>query len=240
MYHPHHQTKNGILFICLPWHPFLLRSGFFLSPYPLWYASSGSNLACFFWVVSHLSRTLPRKNLSQNLKNRFFPLPTTKPCPLNLWPTTSPCLILAGYRLVVLGPCACHPSMCVQNLSAGHSLAVVWSLACIVCHLFLLTFYVSCFSIFHSPEELGFIWYWVLHFFWPIPCFLYFLQCRSVILAVITQSCWAFFGLAIYSFSQWLGMATGLLLLMGSYVPLGFPLGILGLFAFFGLPRPFC
>ena len=75
MYHPHHQTKNGILFICLPWHPFLLRSGFFLSPYPSWYASSDSNLACFFWVVSHLSRTLPRKNLSRNLKNRFFPSP---------------------------------------------------------------------------------------------------------------------------------------------------------------------
>ena len=33
-------------------------------------------------------------------------------------------------------------------------------------------------------------------------------------------------------------MGTVLLLLMGSYVPLGFPLGIHGPIAFFGLPRP--
>ena len=26
---PHHQTKKGILFVCLPWHPFLLWSGSF-------------------------------------------------------------------------------------------------------------------------------------------------------------------------------------------------------------------
>ena len=63
------------MFVYLLWHPFLLRSGFFLSPYPSWHAPSGSNLACFFWVVSHSSKTLPRKNLSQNLKNRFFPFP---------------------------------------------------------------------------------------------------------------------------------------------------------------------
>ena len=69
----HHQTRKSILFACLPWHPFLLRSGFFLSPYPSWHAPSGSNLTYLFWVVSHLSRTPPQKSLSQNLKNRFFP-----------------------------------------------------------------------------------------------------------------------------------------------------------------------
>ena len=71
----HHQTRKSILFACLPWHPFLLRSGFFLSPYPSWHASNGSNSACFFWVVSHPSRTPPRKSLSWNLKNRFFSSP---------------------------------------------------------------------------------------------------------------------------------------------------------------------
>ena len=55
--------------------PFLLRSGFFLSPYPLWHAPSGSNLVCLFWEVSHPSRTPPQKSLSRNLKNRFFPSP---------------------------------------------------------------------------------------------------------------------------------------------------------------------
>ena len=35
-----------------------------------------------------------------------------------------------------------------------------------------------------------------------------------------------FFGSAVYPFSQWPVTGTVLLLLMGSYVPLGFPLGI--------------
>ena len=52
--------------------PFLLWFGFFFSPYPSWHAPSGSNSACLFWVVSHPSRTPPRKSLSRNLKNRFF------------------------------------------------------------------------------------------------------------------------------------------------------------------------
>ena len=61
----HHQTKKGILFVCLPWHPFLLQSGIFLSPYPSWHAPSGSNSAYFFWVVCHPSRTLPPKEPEQ-------------------------------------------------------------------------------------------------------------------------------------------------------------------------------
>ena len=40
-----------------------------------------------------------------------------------------------------------------------------------------------------------------------------------------------FFGPAVYPFSQWPVTGTVLFLLMGSYVPLGFPLGIHGLFA---------
>ena len=32
---PHHQTKMTILFVSLPWHPFLLRCGCLLSSYPL-------------------------------------------------------------------------------------------------------------------------------------------------------------------------------------------------------------
>ena len=102
--------------------------------------------------------------------------------PSYLWPTTSPCPVLTGYRLVVLGLCACLSSICVQNLPTGRSPAMVWRLTCIVCRSFLLTFYVSWFSISHSPEELGFIWYWVLHFFWPVswlPSFPTILLCHS-------------------------------------------------------------
>ena len=71
----HRQTRKSILFASLPWHPFLPQSGLFLSPYPSWHAPNGSNSACLFWVVSHPSRTPPRKSLSWNHKNRFFPPP---------------------------------------------------------------------------------------------------------------------------------------------------------------------
>ena len=69
------------MFACLPWHPFLLQSRFFLSPYPSWHAPSGFNLTCLFWVVGHPSRTLPRKSLNQNLQNRFFPSPQHQTMP---------------------------------------------------------------------------------------------------------------------------------------------------------------
>ena len=71
----HRQTRKSILFASLPWHPFLLRSGLFLSPYPSWRAPNGSNSVCLFWVVSHPSRTPLRKSLNRNLQNRFFPSP---------------------------------------------------------------------------------------------------------------------------------------------------------------------
>ena len=37
------RQKKTILFVCLPWHPFLLWCGCLLSPYPSWHALSGSN-----------------------------------------------------------------------------------------------------------------------------------------------------------------------------------------------------
>ena len=71
----HHQTRKCILFASLWWHPFLPRSGLFLSLYPSWHTPNGSNSACLFWVVRHPNRTPPRKSLSRNHKNRFFPSP---------------------------------------------------------------------------------------------------------------------------------------------------------------------
>ena len=139
---------------------------------------------------------------------------------------TSPCPVLAGYRLVVPGSCACLPSIYVQNLPAGHLSAVSWRLVCIVYHPFLLTFYVSCFSISQSLEKLGFIWYWVLHFFRSIswlPSFpailLYHSCCNDSILLGLSRP-------AIYSFPQWLGMT------------IDFP--IYGLLCPFGHPWPMC
>ena len=71
--------------------------------------------------------------------------------PSYLWPMTSPCPVLAGYRLVMSEFCACLLSMCIQNLPATHAFTVVWRLAYTVCHPFL-TFYVSYFMISHSPR----------------------------------------------------------------------------------------
>ena len=39
------RQKKTILFVCLPWHPFLLWSGCLLSSYPSWHAPSSSNSA---------------------------------------------------------------------------------------------------------------------------------------------------------------------------------------------------
>ena len=80
-----------------------------------------------------------------------------------------------------------------------------------------------------------------LTFLWPTFDFLYCLprlncySCRNNLILLDL-----FFGLAVYPFSQWPVIGTVLLLLLGSYVPLGFPLGIHCPIAFFGLPRPVC
>ena len=70
-------ARQGRIFCLLVCHDtlFLLRSRLFLSPYPSWHAPNDFNSACLFWAVSHPSRTSPRKSLSRNLQNRFFPSP---------------------------------------------------------------------------------------------------------------------------------------------------------------------
>ena len=65
------KQKKTILFVCLPWHPFLLRCGCFLSPYPSWHAPSGSSSNLPLWVVCHPSRTVPPKSPGRNLKIGF-------------------------------------------------------------------------------------------------------------------------------------------------------------------------
>ena len=83
---PYHQTKKTILFVSLPWHPFLLRCGCLLSLYPSWHAPSGSNSTLPVQVVCHPNKTLPPKEPWQESQNRFSPLPTTKPCHFTSYP----------------------------------------------------------------------------------------------------------------------------------------------------------
>ena len=153
--------------------------------------------------------------------------------PSYLWPLTSLCPVLAGYRLVRSGPCACLPSICVQNLPVALSSVVVWRLACTACCSF---FDLLCELLFDFLLPLGVDIYLLLGFTF-LDCS-HFLSYHSVIHAVMTQSCWASLGLPFILSPS--GLTWPLVfLLMGSGVPFVFLLSILGPFAFFGLPYLF-
>ena len=79
-------------------------------------------LCPFGWYVIPTGH-FPQKSPSRNLKIGFPLSPSPKPS--FLWPVTSPYPVLAGYRLVRSGPCACLSSMYVQNLLTAHASAVI-------------------------------------------------------------------------------------------------------------------
>ena len=122
----------------------------FLSPCPSWHAPSSSISALPVWVVCHPSRTLPPKEPWQEPQN--LPSLHHQTIPSYLWPMTSLHPVLAGYRLVRSGPYACLPSICVQNLHAAHSSAMVWRLACTIYRPF---FDLLCHLLFDFPLPLG-------------------------------------------------------------------------------------
>ena len=73
---------------------------------------------CLFWVVYHPSRTyLPKEAWARAVNRSFPPSPPPNHTPFTsyLWPMAPPCPILAGYRLVVPGPCPCFPFKFVQE-----------------------------------------------------------------------------------------------------------------------------
>ena len=111
-----------------------------------------AQLCPFGWYVI-LARHFPQKSPGRNLK---IGSPLSPPPNHAFLPLTHDLLhpVLAGYRLVRSGPCACLSSICVQNLPTTHSSTMVWRLACTVCRPFL-TFYVSCFLISRFPLGAG-------------------------------------------------------------------------------------
>ena len=132
-----------ILFVSLSWHLFLLWCGFSLPIPHGMHLVTPTQLCPFGWCVI-LAGHSPQKSPSRNLKIGF---------PLSyLWPTTSLHPVLAGYRLVRSGPCACLPSICVQNRSTAHLSVVVWRLAYTACHPI---FNLLCEFLFYFPLPLG-------------------------------------------------------------------------------------
>ena len=131
---------------------------------------------------------------------------------------------------------ACMSKICLLFMR------LLW-LACTVCHSFLTTFWFSLSFMASSIQGLGLAWRWALLFF-SLPFFLLpslaiplYHSCCEV---VLPQSGWASLGLQFILFpmaqyDHWfLYYITG-----GLLCPICFPLGVLGPFAFLGLPRPF-
>ena len=64
---PHHQKKRTILFVSLPWHPFLLRCGFSLPILHGMHLMAPTQLCPFGWCVIPTGHFL-QKSLGRNLK----------------------------------------------------------------------------------------------------------------------------------------------------------------------------
>ena len=70
-----------------------------------------SQITSFGWSIIPAGRT-SQKRFEQGPKIDFFPLsppPNHTPFTSYLWPMAPPCPVLAGYRQVAPGPCACFP-----------------------------------------------------------------------------------------------------------------------------------
>ena len=83
--------------------------------------------------------------------------------PSYLWPMTSPCPVLVGYRLVRFGPCACLSFMNVQNLPTARVYRV-WPAQYAVCSW---PFFGFPFLYDLPYLGLGLVWWWALFFLQP-------------------------------------------------------------------------
>jgi len=138
-----------------------------------------------FWVVCHPNKTFPPKKLEQESQNRL-PISSHRQTIPSLtfdpWPTMP---ILAGYKWVVVEPCACSTPMWVHGLSATHAFAMPIGLsslpACSTAY-FLLFMAWMCLGL-HSLHLVSSP-SWVLLRYGPFlhqfsPCFLLLLVCGS-------------------------------------------------------------
>ena len=86
---PFCQTKNAILFVCLPWLFLSITVCVLSLSFPHGMHLVVPTHPCSFWVACHPSRTFPPKEPEQKPHNRFFPFPHRQTMPSDPWPTTS-------------------------------------------------------------------------------------------------------------------------------------------------------
>ena len=151
-----------------------------------------------------------------------------------------PCPILAGYRLVAPGPCACFPFKFVQESACCSCVCATWRLSVCVSWPFMRAFFWSFAPIRSWASYDNGLYISLAHFWFSLlPAALTCNSCRndSILLN-------PFLGKPFYSFSQWPITGTVLFFFLYSWAPMSlwvFLLGIHGPFANpFGLSQPVC
>ena len=162
------------MFVCLSWHPFLLRSGFFLSPYP-----------------SFQQDTSLKRASAGTSKIDFSPLPTIKPCPPTFGSRLHHVLYWLGTGWWCLGlahasfPCVSKIYLLVIRLPWFGGLPAVRFLCPFMRAAFRFPVLLKSWALFGTGPYIS---------FGQFLNFPHFLPYYSVIPAVMTQSCWASLG----------------------------------------------
>ena len=211
-------------------------------------------LASFGWSIILVGCT-SQKGLGRNREIDLFPSPhhqTIPPLPLTsgLWPHHV--LYWLGTGWWCLGLTRASLSDLSKSLPAAHASAVTWRLSICVSWPFMWAFLwffapFRSWALYDNGLHISLAHFW----FSLLPATLNCYSCRNNLILLDLQP-------AVYPFSQWPIVGTVLLLLMGSYVSLGFSFGhpwsdcfpwassahlliphSYGLFTnFIGLPRP--
>ena len=195
-------------------------------------------LASFGWSIIPAGCT-SQKGLGRSCKIDLFPSPhhqTIPPLPLTSgsWPYHVLYWLGTGWWCLGLAPAFLLDMS--KSLLTAHAFAIIWKLFICVSWPFMWAF-----LWFPAPFRSWALYdggpYIYLAHFWLtlLPATLNCYSCRNNLILLDH-----FLGQPFIPFLSGLSWALFLLLHMGSYVSLGFPLGIHGLIALFGLSRPVC
>ena len=216
---------------------------------------------CFFWVVSHPSRTLPPKESEQEPQNKFSLLPTTRPYPLLSLTHDPPLMYWLGTGWGCLGlafaPILCMSKACpllIRLPWSGelfmHSASHPWPLMVWIIFWFLIP-YSLLLSRVGPCLIMGFSFSSLLFCsFRSLATILAMLLCYSCCGVIWPQLTGPLLGLlriplsigyndpvrSLDSYSCYFGLSWPITLLASSFIPSLSSLGILGPFSFLGHP----